>query len=81
MSPLLTSKILGLYVNTLIADDNYSLRNSENLQQQLQMHLFKKQKFSLTSLRHFWNLNQILNILKKQMSLLADVFRKLELFS
>ena len=75
MSPLLTSKILGLYVNTLIADDNYSLRNSENLQQQLQMHLFKKQKFSLTFLRHFWNL------LKKQMSLLADVFRKLELFS
>ena len=45
------------------------------------MHLFKKQKFSLIFLRHFWNLNQILNILKKQMSLFADVFRKLELFS
>ena len=51
MSPLLTSKILGLYVNTLIADDNYSLRNSENLQQQLQMHLFKKQKFSEISIK------------------------------
>ena len=53
MSPLLTSKILRLFANTLIADDNYSLRNRENLQQQLQMHLFKKQKFSLTFLRHF----------------------------
>ena len=38
------SEILGLLVNTLTADDKYSLRNSENLSQQIQMHLSKKQK-------------------------------------
>ena len=30
------SEILGLFVNTLTADDIYSLRNIENLQQPIQ---------------------------------------------
>ena len=30
MSLLVLSEILGLFVNTLTADDKYSLRNSEN---------------------------------------------------
>ena len=35
---------LRTFVNTLTADDNYSLRNSQNLPQPIQMQLSKKQK-------------------------------------
>ena len=31
MSPLVVCQILGVFVNTLPADDNYFLCNSENL--------------------------------------------------
>ena len=36
-----------------------------------------KKRF-LNFLFHFWNLYQILNILKKKMMVLANVFRKLQ---
>ena len=44
MSPLVISKILGLLINTLTADNKYCLRKSENAPQPLQMQLSKKQK-------------------------------------
>ena len=47
------SQILGLLVNSLTANDKYSLRNSENLAQPNQMQLIQKQKTSLHSLLHF----------------------------
>ena len=37
-------KILGLFVNPLTADDNYSLFNRGNLLQHIQMHLPQKRK-------------------------------------
>ena len=37
MSLLAIWEILGVFVNTLTADDKYSLRNSENLLQPIQM--------------------------------------------
>ena len=37
MSLFVKSEILGLFVNTLTADDKYSLQNSENLTQPIQM--------------------------------------------
>ena len=37
MSLFVKSEILGLFVNTLTADDKYSLHNSENLTQPIQM--------------------------------------------
>ena len=37
-------KILGLFVNTLTADDEYCLLNRDNLFQHLQMQLSQKQK-------------------------------------
>ena len=37
-------KILGLFVNTLTADDKYSLLNRENLTQSIQTLLSQKQK-------------------------------------
>ena len=42
MSLLVISEFLRLFVNTLTADDKYSLRNTENLYQPIQMQLRKK---------------------------------------
>ena len=66
MSPLVTSEILGQHVNTLTFDDKYSPRNSESLPQTIQMQLSKKLKIFLDFLLNFWNLHQIVNILKKR---------------
>ena len=43
-SVLVICIILGLFVNTLTADDKYSLLTMDNLTQQIQMQLSKKQK-------------------------------------
>ena len=43
MSLLKIFEILGLFFNTLNADDKYCLRNSEKLRQPIQMQLSKKQ--------------------------------------
>ena len=40
----MTWKILRLFVNTLTADDIYSLLNRGNLTQPIQMHLSQQQK-------------------------------------
>ena len=40
----MTCKIFGLFLNTLTSDDKYSLLNSDNLTQPIQMQLSKKQK-------------------------------------
>ena len=53
LSVLEISQILGLLVNSLTANDKYSLRNSENLTQPNQMQLIQNQKTSLHSLLHF----------------------------
>ena len=53
MSFLSVSQVLGLLVNTLTADDKYSLRNSENLKQAIQMQLSKKQIFFVNFLLIF----------------------------
>ena len=39
MSPLVLGEILGMFVNTLIADGTYALQGCENLQIQIQMQL------------------------------------------
>ena len=43
-SLLVIYKILGLFVNTLVAHDNYSLVNRDNLTQPSQMQISNKQK-------------------------------------
>ena len=52
-------KILSLFVNTLTADDKYSLLNRENLTQPIQMELSQKQKpfpqFFSRILKSSWN--------------------------
>ena len=41
---LVTSEVLGLFVNTLTADDKYYCFKRENFQQEFQMHLSQKAK-------------------------------------
>ena len=43
-SLVVISKILGLFLNTLSADDKYSLLKRENSMQPIQMQLSNKQK-------------------------------------
>ena len=47
------SKILGLFVNTLTADEKYSHFNRENLLQHLEMQLSQKEKIFLDFLFAF----------------------------
>ena len=44
MSPLVISEILEVFVNTLTADDKYSVQDCENLQLLIQMQLSEKRK-------------------------------------
>ena len=53
MSPLLISKILELFVNTLTADDTYSLCNRENLQQAVKTQISKTQNILPNIWLHF----------------------------
>ena len=74
ISPLSVCEILGVFVNTLTADDQYPVWDCENLPpplQMLQMHLenefffFFFFFFFVNFLVHLFNLHQILNIFKK----------------
>ena len=44
MCLLLISEILGLFVNTLTAEDNYSVRDKGNLTQPIELQLSKNEK-------------------------------------
>ena len=77
MSPLVISKILGVSVNTLSANNRYSVCSMENLPQTVQMQLSKKLKLFFNLLLNFGIIHQILNILKKKMIIIAYVFLKL----
>ena len=54
------SEILKLFINTLTADDKYSRRNMQNLEQQFQTPLFQKQMtfsgFVIGFLKCAWSL-------------------------
>ena len=63
----LISDILGLFVNTLTADDKYSLCHRNNLPQPIQMHIYYKLNFfCVIFLRHILNLTETLKIFKTQ---------------
>ena len=78
MSPLVLGEIFGVFVNTMTADGKYPVEDCENLPLSIQMQLSEKQKkFSDFSL-HFLNLNKKLNILKKKICVIVNVFPKLQ---
>ena len=58
-------------------DGKYSLLDRDNLKQRIQIQLSQKQKTFSHFFLHFWNLVQIWNIFKKNMTLMASVFSKL----
>ena len=78
LSPWLFPEILGVFLNTLTADDKYPVEHWENLQHAIEMELSQKRKAFSDFFFHLWNLHQILNIFKKKMMVIANVFRKLE---
>ena len=78
MSPLVFSEMLGVLVNRLTADGKYPVQDIENLQLPIQMQLSENQKLCLKFLFQFWNLHQILNILKKRIIVTASVFPKFQ---
>ena len=59
-SALVWSEILSLFVNTLTADNKYSLCNVDDFAQQVQRRLYQKQKtfcgFFIAFLKCAWNL-------------------------
>ena len=67
-----------MFRNILTANGKCPLRDCENLSSPIQMQLSLKPKIFSILLFHFWNLHQILNILKKKMIVIATLFRKLQ---
>ena len=74
----LLCKVWGPFVNPLNPDHKYSLLSRGNLLQDFQMHLSEKPKtFCQFFFFQFGNLESILNIFKRKMTLIADVFLSL----
>ena len=67
-----------MFRNTLTANDQYPVHDYENFSSSIQMPLSQKRQILRHFFFHFWNLDQILNILKKKMIVIATLFRKLQ---
>ena len=78
ISPLILSEILGVFVNTLTADGKYPVQDCQNFLLPIQMNSAKNQKLFPNFSFHFWHLHQMLNILKKRMIVIANIFPKLQ---
>ena len=76
MSFLVISEILELFVDTLTTDYKYSLRNSENLQQPIQMSISKKQITFSEFFALFLKSKSNVEHFEKDMRIMADVFPK-----
>ena len=71
-------KILGLFVNTLTADERYSLANANILTQQIQMQLPKKQKIFSECFPVFFKSRLGFEHFEKNVTLIAYVFPNLQ---
>ena len=58
--------MLGVFRNTLTANDKYRVRHFESSLSPIQMKLSLKPKAFPDFFPYFWNLHQILNVLKKK---------------
>ena len=76
---LVICKILGLFVNTLTADDKYSLLNRNNLTQSIQMKLSKKQKTVSDLFSLSFKSRLIFKLFKKKVNPIAYGFPKLRI--
>ena len=76
---LVVPEILRLFDNMWTSDDKNSLSVKGRLQRnQLKYNYLQNWKYFLNYILHFKNLHQTLNILKKEMNLITDVFPKLK---
>ena len=66
-----------MFVNILTTDDKRFLVNKDSLRQPINTQLSQKKNYFMNLFLQFWNLNKILKIFKKKMTLMADVFAKL----
>ena len=62
--------------NSLTGNYQYSCSNRENLQLPTQINLLKSRKHFPLFCLNFWNQHEISNMLKKNMSLIGQVFLK-----
>ena len=77
MSPLLLGEVSVLFVSRLTPNGKYLVQDCGNMLLSIQMQLSQKQKSFSNFLFHFWNLHQILHILKKKMMVIPNLFPKL----
>ena len=73
----MTCKVLKLFVNTLTADDKYSLVTRENSMQAIQMRLSEKQNSFSEFLCAFFESKTNVEPFKKKVTLIAYEFWKL----
>ena len=78
MSILVSGEILGMFIDTFTGDGKYSAQDSDNFPLPIQMLLFEKLKHFSQFFLPFLELYQILNILKRKMIVIANVFLKLK---
>ena len=73
-----TRKILRLFVDTMTANDKYSVLNRGNLTEDIQMHLSQKQKDFFEFFRGFFKFTLNFEPFNKKMTLLCYLFPKLQ---
>ena len=74
---LVKPEMLGLFVNTLAANTSILVTIGRNSRNKFKWYYLKNQNHFLHFSLRFWNLPQTLSILKKKVSLIAQVFPKL----
>ena len=78
MSPLVLGEVLVMFANRLTADGKYPFQDLRICKSQLKCNYLKNRNLFLIFLFYFWNLYRVLNILKKMMIVIANVFPKLQ---
>ena len=78
MSPLVLGQVLVVFANRLTADGKYPFQDLRIWKSQLKCNYLKNRNLFLIFLFYFWNLYRVLNILKKMMIVIANVFPKLQ---
>ena len=76
MCPLVLSEILEVFLNTLTQMTSILFKVLRICNSQFKCNYLKNQKLFLNFLFYLWNLHQILNILKKNMMVIANVLPK-----
>ena len=77
-SLIVICKVLGMFVNILTTDDNYSLLNRDNLRKPIQMQLSQKHKIFSEFIYAFLKSRLSFEHFQKKEDFIAAVFPKLQ---